>query len=63
MNTTIIEIPNSPIIAKLKQRNDGIYLTLFSKKGPCPAPAAKMKAETWEQAQVDAHEMLGDSAG
>ena len=54
----IVEIPNSPIFAKLQQRNDGIYLTLFSKKGPCPAPALKMKAQGWEQAQTDAQEML-----
>ena len=55
---TIIEIPNSPIFARLEQRNDGIYLTFFSKKGPCPAPPAKMKAQSWEQAQADVQEML-----
>ena len=57
-NAAIIEVPNVPISVFLEQWNDGIYVTLFSKNGPCPCPPGKMKSDDWEGAKRSAHEML-----
>ena len=59
IDPAIIEIPDCPIFAKLEQRDDGFYVSLFSAESTCPAPPGKLRnAQTWEQAQAEAQRML-----